>query len=210
MQNYKIFYNQTVLLIKKFNQYSETSEQYKNCYIFDVSLDLEQIITNFLSNNEPVSISYRDSNEENIIWKRLKNFFIFQRAAGGLILKNNAILSIYRYEHWDFPKGHVEAGETDEAAAMREVTEETGIDNLNIISDLGYTYHIYPYKNHFVLKETHWYEMHTTSDKIPTPQTEESILHAEWIPLQNIDTVLKNTYPALVGLINSYEKNNNF
>jgi 8-oxo-dGTP pyrophosphatase MutT (NUDIX family) len=110
-------------------------------------------------------------------------------------------LSIYRYEHWDFPKGHIEAGENDEGAAMREGTEETGIDKLSIISDLGCTYHIFSYKNSFVLKETHWYEMHTVCDKIPTPQTEEAILKAEWIPLQNIDTVLKNTYPALVELI---------
>jgi len=29
--------------------------------------------------------------------------------------------------HWDFPKGHVEKGETDLQAAQREIMEETGI-----------------------------------------------------------------------------------
>lgn len=29
--------------------------------------------------------------------------------------------------HWDFPKGHLEAGETEEQAALRELGEETGI-----------------------------------------------------------------------------------
>lgn len=29
--------------------------------------------------------------------------------------------------HWDFPKGHVEAGETEEETALREVLEETGL-----------------------------------------------------------------------------------
>lgn len=29
--------------------------------------------------------------------------------------------------HWSFPKGHVEAGETDEQTALREISEETGL-----------------------------------------------------------------------------------
>ncbi len=29
--------------------------------------------------------------------------------------------------HWDFPKGHVEAGETEQETALREVSEETGL-----------------------------------------------------------------------------------
>lgn len=30
--------------------------------------------------------------------------------------------------HWDFPKGHIEKGESSEEAAIREVKEETGLD----------------------------------------------------------------------------------
>jgi 8-oxo-dGTP pyrophosphatase MutT (NUDIX family) len=206
MQNYKIFYNQTVLSITRFEQYNKTEKQNKNCYIFDDFLNLEQIITNFLTNEKSIPILYKDSYEEENIWKGIKFFFHFQRAAGGIIIKNNAILSIFRYNYWDFPKGHIEAGETDEEAAIREVTEETGIDKLFITNDLGFTYHIFPYKNHFALKETHWYEMRTNSYNPPVPQIEESILRVEWIPLKNIDIILKNTYPALVGLIKNLVK----
>ena len=39
-----------------------------------------------------------------------------------LLIKNK------RSAHWSFPKGHVEAGESDEQTAIREVKEETGID----------------------------------------------------------------------------------
>ncbi|MBQ6381487.1 MAG: NUDIX domain-containing protein [Clostridia bacterium] len=39
-----------------------------------------------------------------------------------LLIKNK------RSAHWSFPKGHVEKGESDEQAAIREVKEETGID----------------------------------------------------------------------------------
>jgi len=33
-----------------------------------------------------------------------------------------------RADHWVLPKGHIEAGETADAAAVREVREEAGID----------------------------------------------------------------------------------
>jgi len=35
--------------------------------------------------------------------------------------------------HWEFPKGHIEAGENEETAAKRETEEETGIKDLKII-----------------------------------------------------------------------------
>jgi 8-oxo-dGTP pyrophosphatase MutT (NUDIX family) len=35
--------------------------------------------------------------------------------------------------HWDFPKGHLEKGEDDLAAALRELREETGISDPKVI-----------------------------------------------------------------------------
>lgn len=36
--------------------------------------------------------------------------------------------------HWSFPKGHAEKDETPIETALRELTEETGIDEVNLIS----------------------------------------------------------------------------
>ena len=40
---------------------------------------------------------------------------------------------------WEFPKGHIMEGESEEEAALREVKEETGLENLRIIKGFSYT-----------------------------------------------------------------------
>lgn len=42
-------------------------------------------------------------------------------------------LLLRAFNHWDFPKGMVEAGEEPLAAAIREVQEETLIDDLDFV-----------------------------------------------------------------------------
>jgi 8-oxo-dGTP diphosphatase len=54
------------------------------------------------------------------------------RAAGGLLWRNSArgreLLLVHRrrYDDWSLPKGKLDKGESWEAAALREVVEETG------------------------------------------------------------------------------------
>jgi len=56
-----------------------------------------------------------------------------EHSAGGVIFEDGSVLLILAKNLkgdrvWTFPKGHLEAGETPEAAAIREVSEETGWD----------------------------------------------------------------------------------
>ncbi len=55
-----------------------------------------------------------------------------ERSAGAVVYHvggagREYLLLRYGAGHWGFPKGHVEAGESDEQAATREVAEETAI-----------------------------------------------------------------------------------
>jgi 8-oxo-dGTP pyrophosphatase MutT (NUDIX family) len=55
------------------------------------------------------------------------------RAAGGIVVRTTAadveVLLVHRpaYDDWTFPKGKAGPGESDEACALREVEEETGL-----------------------------------------------------------------------------------
>jgi len=62
----------------------------------------------------------------------------YERSAGAIIYfkQNKIILYLllqYRHLRWDFPRGHVEKGESDFKTAIREIKEETGLTRLEYI-----------------------------------------------------------------------------
>jgi 8-oxo-dGTP pyrophosphatase MutT (NUDIX family) len=61
-----------------------------------------------------------------------------ERSAGFVIFRTNPdgsreYLLLDYGRHWDFAKGHVEKGEDDLAAATRELREETGISDPQVV-----------------------------------------------------------------------------
>lgn len=68
----------------------------------------------------------------------------YEKSCGAIIIENEKILLIQNVDgHWDFPKGHVEEGETEEETAIREVKEETNI-NIKIETTRRYVNHYSP------------------------------------------------------------------
>ena len=52
-----------------------------------------------------------------------------EKSCGCIVINDGKVLLVrHNKGHWDFPKGHVEPGETEEQTAKREVKEETNID----------------------------------------------------------------------------------
>jgi 8-oxo-dGTP diphosphatase len=51
------------------------------------------------------------------------------RAAGGLVVSDGRVAVVHRprYDDWTLPKGKLDAGESFEEAALREIEEETGL-----------------------------------------------------------------------------------
>ncbi len=82
--------------------------------------------------------------------------------------------------YWDYPKGHVEAGEDERAAALRELVEETGIADVELMDDFRHeiVYFFRPPGRGLIRKTVVFFlaESHTTEVKI----SHEHVGH-EWL-----------------------------
>ena len=60
-------------------------------------------------------------------------------SAGGVVLNSKGEILVVNQNHnsWSLPKGHVDTGEDALEAAKREIYEESGIESLEYISELG-------------------------------------------------------------------------
>ena len=77
-----------------------------------------------------------------------------------------------------FAKGKLDDGETIDECAIREVSEETGLNNLKLGEKICDTYHVYFSKEAEPFKANGWYRMSGTSKEQPQPQAEENIQEA--------------------------------
>lgn len=137
------------------------------------------------------------------IWKR---FQVIQ-AAGGLVLNDqDQILFIFRRGKWDLPKGKVDEGESLEAAAVREVQEETGIQEIELGERICVTYHTYNESGHSILKESYWYCMHTKGSPKLIPQAEEQIEIATWVSMEHVEKNLADSFPSIREVMAAYRK----
>lgn len=184
---YKVFVNEKKLLISKHPEELEKKLEYESFTTLEIALDLL----------ENTSVNELNVFGENIdeIWDEFQKLFRIIEAAGGLV--NNAhgeTLFIKRLGRWDLPKGKMEKGESREESAIREIEEETGLRDVELIEFINTTYHIYVERNgEKILKCTHWFEMNFNGEDTSKPQIEEGITEVAW---KNTSQIESEVFPS--------------
>lgn len=197
---YKIYINQKRLLfgknIRKFPAGEETA------FFMAVEIaDYYKLAESLLLQKNTSTIFIKCSDVEKEFQRFCKSFKVI-RAAGGLVKnKNKEYLMIFRNGLWDLPKGKIDKGETDAQAAMREVTEETAVNKLQISRTLATTWHLLLQKDKIALKETIWFTMRSNGNRIPVPQTKEDITLAVWKKKEEIPPLLPLAYRSIADLM---------
>ena len=131
-----------------------------------------------------------------------------ERSAGGLVWRRTLIGSeclIIKdsHDHWALPKGRLEAGETTEQAARREVGEETGLTALTLTTDLGTTEFWFEDKWEVVGERVHKFVSYFLYELIEyqtvVPSVEEHVLEHRWVSLVELTKTL--TYKSLKPVV---------
>lgn len=200
---YKVFFKDRVFLLSDDVSLLEKSS---NSFSFSSEKELHNLISEFENNedNKMIIVVYKDINR---LFTAFSSAFINIAAAGGLVTKDSSFLAIKRFGLWDLPKGHVEENEKIDIAAVREVEEECGISNPEIVKELEPTFHTYMLEGKKILKKTYWYKMSYQGDEIPYPQEEEGIEEAKWMHFSEKSSFKENTYETLKDLLDEISEN---
>ena len=132
-----------------------------------------------------------------------------ETSAGGLVLDLKGPIPsaalIARHDKngrliWLLPKGHVEPGETNEEAAIREVAEETGI-TASILAPLGIIDFWFMNPDKRIHKTVHHYLLRADSGELSDADREVEVV--AWVPLTEVHSRLR--YPAERNLMSKVE-----
>ena len=200
MAQYIIYYLDRSFIISDSPLHDNISES-----IFMKPEDIIKIANDF-ENDFKKKHFYFFTKEIEKAFNEFKKSYKVIEAAGGIVRNvNDDILAIFRLGKWDLPKGKIEENETPENAALREISEECGINGHLLLNKICDTYHTYKMNGKKVLKKTYWFNFNI--DGIPdlSPQTIENIEEATWLTKNDFKNKLENSYPSIRQVYNEFE-----
>jgi 8-oxo-dGTP pyrophosphatase MutT (NUDIX family) len=140
--------------------------------------------------------------DETEVFSAIKRKYNFVQAAGGFVYtEDNKILLIFRRAKWDLPKGKLDEGEELESCALREIKEETGIQQIRSEGKLCTTWHTYHQDGRHWLKESHWFMVKGIKQNELVPQLEEDIEKCEWVAVDQLAPYLENSLGSIIDVV---------
>ncbi|MDR0729972.1 MAG: NUDIX domain-containing protein [Prevotellaceae bacterium] len=192
----KIFFNDRLLAITDDWAQCSSDANAIGCK-FTKKSDIPLFIDYFLEDTLSAAVYLVADNPQEAL-AAIQELFVCLEAAGGMV--GNAageVLMIFRRNRWDLPKGHREAGESLEATALREVEEECGLRDLQLLRPITDTRHLYCDNGRWCMKCTRWFSMYYGGSAPPIPQAVEEITRAEWISADALPALLSDTYASV-------------
>jgi 8-oxo-dGTP pyrophosphatase MutT (NUDIX family) len=197
---YKVHFENRFILI---SSEPDRLQKYGLFHKFYDTKELYRIIAAFQSDTSIDSINIYGPDIKHI-WKIFRIYFTEVGAAGGLVRHTSGrFLFIEKKGRLDLPKGHIEPGEDAGDCALREVSEECGIEGHRIVKELNSSYHTYAWEGISYLKKTSWFLMDYSGEMISVPQTQEGITKVEWLMPEEISRIRSMAWLSLMDLINT-------
>lgn len=126
--------------------------------------------------------------------RRRRRRAAIETSSGGVVFRRieevpHFLLIRDPYQNWGLPKGHIEGRETPAEAALREVTEETGLDTLEIVAELPTIDWYYRDQGRLIHKFCHFFLVESGPGDV-RPQLDEGITDCIWRPFPSaLETV---------------------
>lgn len=197
---YKVFFNDRTVYFG--DNFSRAFIKHKGLfYKYNGFQELNELVGMFDSLNQ-ISNLYIFHEDMLELFEEFKACFKVIEAGGGLVFNpRGEFLVIHRNGTWDLPKGKLEKGEDFQTAALREVEEETGLQELQLADPLMSSYHTYTLKRKRVLKKTKWFEMQFTGSAEPVLQAEEGITDYRWVTPGETGFIRENSYASILDVL---------